>query len=316
MSKFARKHHVVPQGYLAAFTDTGSRDGRLGVFDFETRRFFSAKPRNVGAKRDFNRVHVEGRDPDSLEKSLGHLEGAAISVIRKVCTEECVPPDDDFNWVLNLICLLIVRNPTTRRSLVRSRQQEARIIGSMLASNKSLYEHHVREARQAGDISGPDVPFERFRRFVGGAAYRVSVSTDESLQIEFGVFDAVLELLGHRCWSLLVAAPDAPDFLSCDRPVIVVHKNPTAHGPIGFGLPETEVTFPLGPRHTLLGVFENPFAQCVEIRGSEVRMLNGRIVRHAGRQLYSRGPVIGVSQNGQSADIDLRSNRALEPSAP
>ncbi len=176
MSKFARNHHVGPQGYLTAFTDEGTRDGRLGVFDFETRRFFTAKPRNVGVERDFNRVHVQGRDPDSLEKALGDLEGTAISVIRRICTEGCVTPDDDFNWVLNLIYLLVVRNPTTRRSLVRSRQHEGRIIAGMLASDRRLYEHHVRETRRAGDISGPDVPFERMRSVLGDVNYKMALN--------------------------------------------------------------------------------------------------------------------------------------------
>ena len=29
----ARKHHFVPQGYVAGFTDDGTRNGKLTVFD-------------------------------------------------------------------------------------------------------------------------------------------------------------------------------------------------------------------------------------------------------------------------------------------
>jgi Protein of unknown function (DUF4238) len=84
MRKFARNHHFVSQGYLAGFTENGTRDGRLIVSDLVSCSLFQTKPRNVAAKRDFNRIDAEGQDPDVLERALGEFEGRAASVIRGI----------------------------------------------------------------------------------------------------------------------------------------------------------------------------------------------------------------------------------------
>ena len=75
MPKLARNHHFVPQGYLAGFTDTGTREGRLYVLDLQTQKAFATRPRNVAAQRDFNRIDVEDQRPDALNK---HLEISRI----------------------------------------------------------------------------------------------------------------------------------------------------------------------------------------------------------------------------------------------
>jgi hypothetical protein len=58
MSQVAQKHHFVPQCYLAGFTDGGSKTGKLCVFDFQVRRFFRTKPKNVAFEIDFNRFET------------------------------------------------------------------------------------------------------------------------------------------------------------------------------------------------------------------------------------------------------------------
>ena len=121
MKTAARNHHVGPQGYLAAFTDTGARGGKLCAFDFKTRRFFQTSPRNVAGHRDFNRISIDGLEMDGLEKAFGELEGRAVAIIRAICTDGCVPPDEEFSYVLNLISLLVIRNPKRRASLVKAR---------------------------------------------------------------------------------------------------------------------------------------------------------------------------------------------------
>ena len=92
MAQVAKDHHFVPVCYLAAFTDTGTEDGRLYVFDFEVGRFFRRRPRNVAFEKHFNRVEIDGQPPDTLEKAFGQFEGQAISVVRSICSEGDLPP--------------------------------------------------------------------------------------------------------------------------------------------------------------------------------------------------------------------------------
>ena len=66
----ARNHHFVPQFYLKGFARPRSKDGRLTVFDLKTRKSFATRPRNVAARRDYNRIEIEGQDPNAIESQL------------------------------------------------------------------------------------------------------------------------------------------------------------------------------------------------------------------------------------------------------
>lgn len=136
--KIARKHHFVPRGYLAGFTDDGTIDGRLSVLDVISRSIFQTNPGNVGAERDFNRIDVTGKDPDDLERALGEFEGRAISVMREIQASGKLPPDKELNYVLNLMALIVIRNPRMRKTMAAAMSQTTRIISDLLASDKKL----------------------------------------------------------------------------------------------------------------------------------------------------------------------------------
>lgn len=139
-----------------------------------------------------------------------------------------------------------------------------------------------------------DVSFEDVKKFIHEERYTISVSTTASLSLELANFDKVLHLLGSRYWSLITAADGAPDFVTCDHPVVPVFKDPNRSGPVGYGLPHTEVTFPLNTRQVLLGVFEDPLALKIEARPSQVAAVNSRTVKFAERQVYSKSATVTV----------------------
>ena len=178
MKNVARNHHFVAQGYRAGFTDDGTHDGthdgRLTVFDLVSRKTFRTRPRNVAAQRDFNRVDLEGRTPDDLERSLGDFEGKAISAIRCVQERGGHLTDDELNHVVTLMTLLVVRNPRLRRAVNTARRHEVRIIGDILTSDRRIYEHHVAKAKRDGFVpKHMDVPFEEIAEFVKADQYTV-----------------------------------------------------------------------------------------------------------------------------------------------
>ena len=156
MTTVARNQHFVPQGYLAAFTNDGTRDGRLFVSDLVSQSTFQTKPRNVAAKRDFNRVDVDGLDPGALEQALGQLEGKAVTVIRGIRADGELPGDQELGYVVNLMALLVARNPKLRRAMNTARRHEVRIIGDLLTSDRRRLEHDVQKAKDADFISGDD----------------------------------------------------------------------------------------------------------------------------------------------------------------
>src|SRR5258706_10515224 len=256
MVAIARNQHFIPQGYLAGFTNTGTRKGKLYVFDLKIASTFSTIPRNIAARRDFNRIEIDGVNPDVLEKHLGEFEGKATLAIRKVAREnKLFDGDVTYSYIINLICLLVIRNPKTRRSLTNGKQQLVQTIADTLASGKGIWEHHQRKAREAGYYSGPDISFDQIKEVVDDRKYTIEVPRNSLIRIELSIFDNVLKFLGRRFWSLLSAAPGAPDFITCDHPVTLAFKDAKTKGPIGIGLRQTELVVPITARHALLGVY-------------------------------------------------------------
>lgn len=310
MKNVARRHHFVPQGYLAGFTDNGTRAGVLTVFDRVSESVFPAKPRNVATKRDFNRVDLEDLPPDAVEEALGDLEGKAISTIHRLQERGGGLTDDELSDIVNLMALLVVRNPQSRRAMNTAREREVRIILDILASDRGMYEHHVAKAKREGLIpDDADTPFEQAAAFIKSERYGIEVSTTESILGELRVFQSIFKTLASRWWSLVIADPAAPDLVTCDHPVAVVFKDQNRRGPIGYGLPGTEVSFPLGPRHALVGVLENPLRPQFTARPEEVAALNSRTVHHADRQVYARSSRAVILQRGGMAEFDVVPDR-------
>ena len=163
----ARKHHFVPQGYLAGFTDDGTRNGKITVFDLESQKTFRTTPRKVAAKRDFNRIDVHGLPPDTVERALGDFEGKAISTIRRLQEREGSMTDDELSDIVTLMTLLVTRNPRRRQRMNVARRHAVRVIAGMLTSDRLIYESHVARAKRDGCIpKDAHVPFEKVAKFV------------------------------------------------------------------------------------------------------------------------------------------------------
>ncbi len=69
-----RAHHYVPQCWLAGFTDSGRKDGRLWVTDLHRRKQWPTSPPNAGHRRDFYRVSSPEHDPVIVEKLYSKIE--------------------------------------------------------------------------------------------------------------------------------------------------------------------------------------------------------------------------------------------------
>ena len=290
MAQVAKDHHFVPKCYLAAFTDTATEDGRLCVFDFETGRFFRQRPKNVAFEKHFNRIEVEGHAPDALEKAFGEFEGQAISVIRSICLDGDLPPDEQLSFVVNLIALLAVRNPSGRRSMTAARRHTARIVGDFLVADRTTYERELAAARESGFVSGPAVTYEKMKEFIERDEYRVEIPTDTHLETELRVFQKILAGLGSRYWSVLVAAPDAPDFITCDHPANLVPR---------------QMVFPLDPRTAVAAAREKPMPRRIVVGAKGVAEVNARIVDQADRQIYSRTPDVSILYDNDVVKVSL-----------
>lgn len=309
MKSTARRHHYLPQAYLAAFTRTGSKDDQFFVLNVHSGRPFSTSPINVAVERDFNRVDIEGRSIDAIEQALSPFEEQAVMAIRNVIESEKFPNEEDCNWILNLLGLIAVHNPQLQKSFNRSREQLIHCIGDLLVSDKKIWEHHVKKAREFVENINNDVSFDNMKQFIEERKYRLEFSPEGNLRVEFHAFDKLLPILGQRTWSVLVAPNDGPEFICSDHPVTLVWKSGKV-GPVGYGLKETEVFFPLGRNIGFYGVFETPLKPAVKLKPDHVAMMNRRVILNAERHVFSALESFFMWHDGQIREVQCGFNKA------
>lgn len=298
----SRRHHYLPQAYLAQFTETQSKDGFLYAFDMGTGRSFRTTPLNVATQRDFNRVDIEGHPPDAIENALSSFEGQAALAIRRVIDTQRFPNNKDYNLILNLLGLIAVRNPKLRNAFNNAREASLRKISERLVSKKERWERQVKSANEAGYETPEQVSYEDAKRFVESGKYSFEFHPEGNLRIEFKTFDEILPLLVKRTWTVLVAPDDGPEFICSDHPVTISWKGERS-GPIGLGLENTEVYFPLGRRVGFLGVFEDHPRPVERCKPGYVARMNARVARNALRQIYFTRNRISIWINDEILEI-------------
>jgi hypothetical protein len=285
----ARRHHYIPQWYLAGFTDTGTADGFITVHDLVEERDFKTKTHGVGIQRDFNRVEMEGLEPDILEKSWSQFEGDASQAVGRIIEAGNLGNMVDLSFLLNLVALLIVRNPKTRTLMNQSKEQILRSMGQMVFGNKDRFERLVKKARADGVDIPEEITFEQMQDFIQRDDYDIHIHRESSIQLELSLLDDIIRLLHKRRWSLFT--PENPDshFISGDHPVVLSWRDAEVNSPVGFGLTNTEVTFPINKRYMLVGIFEEDLDSFYKIPDTTVAFANSGRRSQAQRHVYSSG---------------------------
>ena len=285
----ARRHHYLPRAYLAGFTDSGTIDGRCCVLDVHSGKRFESSPTNLAVERDFNRIEIEGEEPDALEQAFSELEGHATAAIRRASDTGSFPQREDYDNIINLIVLIALRNPQTRESWNRARAQLARLTAELLVSRKTIFDHNVGQAREAGYLSAEasQVPYEEVRGFIKGGQYDIICPRAGNQLVELQAFDTLLKVFARRLWSLCLAPSEGPEFVCSDHPVTLVSKEPGLRAPIGFGLHHTEVCVPLNRKIGLYGVFEEELPSVVQLTEYGVAEFNNRVASNASRHVFS-----------------------------
>lgn len=179
----AHNHHYVPQGYLRGFASGVGRKAKLNVIDIEDLRSFSTLVRNVASRRDFNRLDVDGIQPNALEKAYGEFESKAAESIRRIATSRTFVGQDRL-IVLNLLAMLIVRNPRMRDNWADFMDRLWRVIGNVLVEKKERWEVTTRRMKDAGYEVDNDVSFEQMRDFMQGGEYDIVTDRHAHIRLE------------------------------------------------------------------------------------------------------------------------------------
>lgn len=299
-SNVARAHHYVPQAYLAGFTDSGTKDGRLYAHDFKQMKTWASTPAGVGFERDYYRVDLPGRSPDEIEKVLGLVEDPGSAILKGILENQALPGGEEYAQFMLFLALLAVRIPSVRSAMSKAETDLMRIVLAMHAQMPDDQLEARFERMRREDPSTPRTTAEEFResvkKVVGGET-ELKLSRTEQVRNfvvgHLGNLDFIAGILMARQWVLLAAEDGAGDFICSDHPVLLewtVEVPPFYRNSPGFGLKNTIVHVPLSRKLLLRGTFGGPEGMTVPVDRNAVALINGLAVGKATRFLYTPEP--------------------------
>lgn len=285
----ARHHHFLSQCYLKGFTRGKSKKSKLAVIDLKGRKSFETTPRNVGGVRDFNRVEIEGVDPNHLESELSKFEGQAATALKNLRKTL------DFSGetkviILNLIALIAVRSPERREHMRQFEAQIAERIMEMTLDSKEMWEGQTSKLEKDNKPKNI-VSYEDAKEFFESKKYTIDVTREHHIRREMVQIDAILPCLFNRQWLLVTSDDNSGPFITTDRPMNISWREPDKVPPLyrsspGFGLKGTEVYFPISQELALIGKFDGE-DKTVSATENLVAILNSKMLFNLNSQIYA-----------------------------
>lgn len=249
-----RMHHLLPEFYLAGFTDTGTRAGMLHVFDQRRGRRYRTKPGQAARERDFYRLETPGLDRNVIEKDLSRLEGVLAPTLRRVTQTDVV----SYENLADLLSFASMVHTRGRRGLERvylgleDRMRRGLESGDM---PRDEWRRIVDALRREGAEPGALPDYDKARRLAAGGVWSPVAPKELVLGMLPDAQRAVFDLLTPHIWSLAVAQADAGEFVCSDSPLTWSKVEPWEPGfdeDDALNDPDVTVIFPLNKKLALI----------------------------------------------------------------
>lgn len=295
-----RNHHFIAQGYLRRFA-VGANE-QVYVFDRETGRNFRASVRNVAAQRDFNRIEAEGLDPNDLEVAYGQFETDCAAALKRLDELGEFANETDREIILTFIAGLITRHPRRRNSTEEFIGDVMRQSARALLTNEAMWGRFLDDTRRSG-AELPTVTREELLEFVNSDDTTIGLDQTFQITLELSNLEPILFTLRQRKWSVFRCAGEA-EFVTSDDPVSLLDSSSSAgEMPIGHGMSETVVLFPVGRRTLLHGSYEGE-ERYLQLVDHQIAQINGITAVHCHRQIFSALPTFTYSLRGVQRNSD------------
>jgi len=280
--------HTVTRSYLEAFCDPVTPELHAPSIWVVRLRDGSIKrraPHNVAVEVDYySRRLPSGEVDDGFERILSGVESAAAPILRRIRAGSFSLTDEERERLAIFVSFMMVRVPSFRKYLARAVNKVAESLMRAMAQSPDF---PSKPAIVKHSLSPEQVNRMRHLALNAGSpeeGYTIEAAPEMSLGYAFkAALTPVPYLLGMR-WQFLISKGDP--FITGDTPV--TKRNDRIRPPLaaGISLPDTEVTFPIGPSVCFRAWWRDGQG-VVEISGGEVADVNRERVRFAEREVFA-----------------------------
>jgi hypothetical protein len=289
-----RAHHIVPRFWLAGFTETGEKDGRLWVTDLSRGKQWQSTPAKTGYINDFYRVSDPSLDPVVVEKALSTMEGIVAPILKAIDRERRPPREDELGELLQFMAIQFVRLPAFR--ILALNVLEKMNLENMAEALKT--EESWAAAMKKADITSgtPGSDYDGMKEFFKSGEYTLSAATEWYMQRAFMVAGEIASRLEKRHWGMAISPSGS--FIGCDNPVMM-------DGPKGnlTGFVNAEIIMYQLSRHVLLYGGHPDIAPPFVNRKYIARMNTFAMIR-AQDQVYSHVPDFDWQDDTEKVQAD------------
>lgn len=274
--KEPRRHHYIPEFYLANFTPTGEKDDFLWVLDKKQAKQWKAIPKNVAHQRDFYRISAEDLKATEVEGILSEIEGEASLVIRNVIEKLRLPDDDkEFAILMDFIALMATRIPGVRNSISKIFDDVYRDYLHTVTDTPERWKSIISKLKEENPKIKSKVSYADMKKFVDEDQYKVDTPPGYHLENMFQWANSILPYLVYRKWSLIMIENNENKFICSDNPIGLSWIDPPSPSypyPPGFAAKNSLVTFPISRNVAIIGCFEGHAH--IEVSDESIAYLN------------------------------------------
>jgi len=284
------KHHYVSKFYLKNFTKSGGSKEKLFAYDKSKNHYFQSNPKDICFIKNFNTISYPGKEY-ILEHELAKIESDISTSFNNVIGKFAYPNEEQLDHILTFMTLTALRNPKMRTLFDDFYRQ---IIDRMMMLTYATEERYLDQCKQAGIKEEDILPYEKQKAFVmDKSRYTIDINHEVHIENELKTVEMLIELLHNRKWHLIVSNDLHGKFITSDYPVSLTSQIDRGPYGVGFGLPQTEVTFPISKSLALIGTFEdlNP-QKIIFATPALVNELNLRTFNAANKQVFSTSKII------------------------
>ncbi|WP_162268306.1 DUF4238 domain-containing protein [Bradyrhizobium manausense] len=284
------KHHYIPQCYLRQFAAKKGKAFQISVFDREEERSFKNNVKDVACQNYFNRIHLDGMDPNALESAMSEFETGLAEALVRINEARTLESDDDKSYLLTLIGLTALRNPDMRKNIRGIADGLGRMHIAARLQSPATYDAGIAEAKAEGALPEDyDVTFEEMKAAFEDGDFKIELDNNALISLEFQLLDHTIPLLHKRGWHLLRAPEGSGGFITSDRPFYLMWEEPAMReGPLapGLAMMGTDIYFPISPTLAVVGAF-NVGNTVEDVTDETVAVCNTTMPDGADRQVYS-----------------------------
>lgn len=232
-----KRHHYLPEMYLAGFTDDGTRDGKFYVYSRRSNSVAIQTPVNTGVIGHWYSVQMEDGSKNSyLETWLSEMESRAAPGIEKLrLGGKALSPEERLG-VAKFIAFLWTRGPDLHHMMEDTDQallEHGERFASKFSTSKPVVHRELPNDR-------PSVSLDELRSLTKNG--RVKLPREKVIPVMLFLANGITNFVAMADWTI-IRAPAFTSFVTTDCPVIAVPEVLPDRGfypraPLDFDVPK------------------------------------------------------------------------------